>query len=129
MHAQPPLDLGRRERQIMEVVYRLGRATAAEVRANLPDPPSYSAVRAMLRFLEDKGHLAHDREGIRHVYYPTVPRDDMRESAMQHVLRTFFAGSTTAAMAALLDATEKPPSEEELDALERMVVRAREKGR
>jgi predicted transcriptional regulator len=129
MDGQPPLDLGRRERQIMEVVYRLGRVTAAEVRANLPKPPSYSAVRAMLRWLEDKGHLSHDREGVRHVYYPTVPRDEIRESAMQHVLLTFFAGSTTAAMAALLDAAEEPPSEDELDALERMIVRARERGR
>lgn len=126
MAASPPLDLGRRERQIMEVIYRLGRATASEVRANLPDPPSYSAVRGMLRLLEEKGHLDHEQEGIRHVYFPTVPRDDIRESAMRHLLRTFFAGSKAAAMAALLDATEEPSTEEELDALARIIEEARE---
>jgi predicted transcriptional regulator len=129
MESPPPLDLGRRERQIMEVVYRLGRATAAEVRANLSNPPSYSAVRAMLRILEEKGHLAHDQKGVRHVFFPTLARDDAGESAMRHVLRTFFAGSTAAAMAALLDTTEEPPSEEDLDALARMIERAREQGR
>jgi predicted transcriptional regulator len=129
MATPPPLDLGRRERQLMEVVYRLGRATAAEVRANLPDPPSYSAVRAMLRILEDKGHLEHEQVGVRHVFFPTVKRDDVGESTMRHVLRTFFAGSTAAAMAALLEATEEPPSDEELDALSRLIERAREQGR
>lgn len=124
-----PLDLGRRERQIMEVVYRLGRASASEVRAHLDDPPSYSAVRAMLRILEEKGHLSHAQDGIRHVFFPTVAGDDMRESAMKHVLRTFFAGSTRAAMAALLDATEEPPTDEDLDALEQMIGRARGAGR
>jgi predicted transcriptional regulator len=124
-----PLDLGRRERQLMEVVYRLGRASAAEVLAELPDPPSYSAVRAMLRILEEKGHLAHEREGTRHIYHPTIARDDVGDSTMKHVLRTFFAGSATAAMAALLDAAEEPPTEEELDAMERMITRAREQGR
>jgi predicted transcriptional regulator len=129
MQASPPLDLGRRERQIMEVIYRLGRASAAEVLANLPDPPSYSAVRGMLRILEEKGHLKHAQEGIRHVYSPTVKHEDVRESAMRHVLRTFFAGSTAAAMAALLEATDEPPSDDELDALERVIHQAREQGR
>jgi predicted transcriptional regulator len=125
----PTLDLGRRERQIMEAIYRLGRATAAEVRAQIPDPPSYSGVRAMLRILEEKGHLKHVQNGLRHVYSPTLPRDEARESAMRHVLRTFFADSTSAAMAALLDATEVPPSDEELDALARLIDHAREQGR
>lgn len=129
MEASPPLDLGRRERQIMEVVYRLGRATASEVRGELPDPPSYSAVRAMLRILEEKGHLDHAQDGIRHVYFPTVAHEDVRESAMRNVVRTFFAGSTAAAMAALLDAADEPPSEEELNAFERMIQQAREAGR
>lgn len=129
MSGSAPLDLGRRERQIMEVIYRLGRASATEVRDHLPDPPSYSAVRGMLRLLEDKGHLGHTQEGIRHVYFPTVPRDDIRESTMKHVLKTFFAGSMSAAMAALLDANEEPPSGEELDALARMIEKAREQGR
>jgi len=129
MAPSPPLDLGRRERQIMEVVYRLGRASASDVRAHLADPPSYSAVRAMLRILEEKGHLQHALDGVRHVYFPTVAGADMRESAMKHVLRTFFAGSTTAAMAALLDANEEPPSDEELDALSQLIAQAREQGR
>jgi predicted transcriptional regulator len=129
MQASPPLDLGRRERQIMEVIYRLGRASASEVLANLPDPPSYSAVRGMLRLLEEKGHLAHAQEGIRHVYFPTAKREDVRESAMRHVLRTFFAGSTAAAMAALLEAGDEPPSDDELDALQRVIQQAREAGR
>ena len=129
MQDSPPLDLGRRERQIMEVIYRLGRASAAEIRAQLPDPPSYSAVRGMLRLLEDKGHLDHAQEGIRHVYFPTVAREDVRESAMKHVLRTFFAGSTAAAMAALLEAADDPPSDDELNALARMIDHAREQGR
>jgi len=129
MPTSPPLDLGRRERQIMEVVYRLGRATAAEVRTHLPDPPSYSAVRGMLRLLEEKGHLRHEQDGIRHVYFPTVPRDDIRDSTMRHVLRTFFAGSMSAAMAALLDAEEEPPSDRELDALAELIEQARERGR
>jgi predicted transcriptional regulator len=129
MEASPPLDLGRRERQIMEVVYRLGRATASDVRGELPDPPSYSAVRAMLKILEEKGHLDHAQEGIRHVYFPTVKHEDVRESAMRNVVRTFFAGSTAAAMAALLDSVDEPPSSEELDAFERMIQQAREAGR
>ncbi|HEX8273757.1 MAG TPA: BlaI/MecI/CopY family transcriptional regulator [Longimicrobiaceae bacterium] len=129
MAESAPLDLGRRERQIMEVIYRLGRATAAEVRDHLPDPPSYSAVRGMLRLLEEKGHLGHTQEGIRHVYFPTVARDDIRDTTMKHVLRTFFAGSMSAAMAALLDANEEPPSGEELDTLARMIEQAREQGR
>ncbi len=129
MAGNSPLDLGRRERQIMEVIYRLGRASASDVRAQLPDPPSYSAVRGMLRLLEEKGHLAHEQEGIRHVYFPTVPRDDVGESAMRHLLRTFFAGSKAAAMAALLDATEEPSTDEELDALARIIEEAREQGK
>ena len=129
MQGSPPLDLGRRERQIMEVVYQLGRASASEIRAQLPDPPTYSAVRGMLRLLEDKGHLQHAQEGIRHVYFPTVAHGDIRDSAMKHVLRTFFAGSTAAAMAALLEASEEPPSEDELDALARVIDQAREQGR
>ena len=129
MQGSPPLDLGRRERQIMEVVYQLGRASASEIRAQLPDPPTYSAVRGMLRILEDKGHLQHAQEGIRHVYCPTVAHGEIRDSAMKHVLRTFFAGSTAAAMAALLEASEEPPSDDELDALAKVIDQAREQGR
>src|SRR3712207_9394072 len=105
--ASEAMRLGRRERQIMDAVYRLGRATAAEVLESLPDPPSYSAVRGMLRLLEEKGHLRHAQEGIKHVYFPTVAADDIRHSAMRHVLKTFFAGSTAAAMATLLERSEE----------------------
>lgn len=110
----------------MEVVYRLGRASASEVQAALPDPPSYSAVRGMLRLLEEKGHLRHVQEGVRHVYSPTVARDDIRQSTMRHVLQTFFAGSMAAAMAALLDGADEPPSRAELDRLAQIIEQARE---
>lgn len=113
----------------MEVVYRLGRASASEIRAQLPDPPSYSAVRGMLRLLEEKGHLDHAQQGIRHVYFPTVKHEEVRDTAMKHVLRTFFAGSTAAAMAALLEAADEPPSDNELDELAKMIDQAREQGR
>lgn len=126
MQDSPPLNLGRRERQIMEVVFRLGRASASEVQAALPDPPSYSAVRGMLRLLEEKGHLRHVQQGVRHVYHPTVARDEIRQSTMRHVLHTFFAGSMAAAMAALLDGADEPPSPAELDRLAQIIEQARE---
>jgi BlaI family transcriptional regulator, penicillinase repressor len=95
--------LSRRERQIMDVVYARGRATAAEVVAALPDPPSYSAVRALLRILEQKGHLRHEADGPRYVFLPTVSRDRARRSALRNLVRTFFDGSPAQAAAALLD--------------------------
>src|SRR5687767_15953067 len=101
MH-QPHLDLSRRERQIVDILYTQGRATAAEVQSALPDPPSYSAVRAMLRLLEEKGHIRHEQDGPRYVFLPTVNRDKARKSAMRHLVRTFFDGSTEDAVAALL---------------------------
>ena len=103
--------LGKRERQIMEIVYRRGRATVSEVLGELPDPPSYSAVRGMLRYLEDKGHLRHEEAGPRFVYLPTALKQDVRGSALANVVRTFFDGSTSAAMAALLES--RPLSREE----------------
>src|SRR3954463_464545 len=87
----------------MDIIYRRGRATAAEVLADLPDPPSYSAVRAMLRLLEEKGHLRHEQDGPRYVFLPTVHRDRAQKSALTHVVRTFFNGSAPDAVAALLD--------------------------
>ena len=99
--------LSRRERQIMDVIYRRGRATAAEVLDDIPDPPSYSAVRAMLRLLEEKGHVRHEQDGPRYVFLPIVNRDRARKSALKHVVRTFFDGSATDAVAALLDADAK----------------------
>src|ERR1043165_2939496 len=106
--------LGRRERQIMDVVFRRGRASAAEVHQQLPDPPSYSAVRAMLRMLEDKGFLRHEWDGPRHVYIPTADPEHIRKSAVRHLLHTFFSNSMESAVAAMLGAAEKPPTDEEL---------------
>lgn len=118
-------DLSRRERQIMDVVYRLERATVAEVLERLPDPPSYSAVRALMRILEEKGHLVHHQDGQRYVYTATMPRETAKESAMKNMLKTFFGGSTEAAVAALLDLKEDGLSKSELDRISRLVDEAR----
>jgi predicted transcriptional regulator len=120
--------LSRRERQIMDFLYRHGRATAAEVQANLPDPPSYSAVRAMLRVLEDKGHAQHEQDGPRYVYRPRVARDRAKRSALRHLVRTFFDGSREQVVAALLDDGTLRLSDDELDRLSRLIDRARQEG-
>jgi len=120
--------LSRRERQIMDVVYRVGKVTAAEVLAELPDPPSYSAVRAMLRLLEEKGHIRHEQDGPRYVFLPTVNRDKARKSAMKHLVRTFFDGSTEDAVAALLQ-NDGGMSEDELERLSQMIDSAKKEGR
>ena len=117
MPAKPRMQPSRRERQIMDVIYRLGQATAATVMSNLPDPPSYSAVRALLRVLEEKGHVKHVQDGPRYVYLPTVPRERARESALQQLVRTFFGGSTEQAVAALLDMSASHLSDDELERL------------
>jgi predicted transcriptional regulator len=124
-----PPDLGRRERQILEAVYRLGRATVADVRAELPDPPSYSAVRGMLNLLKDKGHLRHEVDGLRYVYLPVVAAADARRTALAHVVRTFFAGSTADAASALFDLPDGKFSREELAQLSRLVNQAIKEGR
>lgn len=121
-------NLSRRERQIMDILYRMGQATAAEVQKNLPDPPSYSAVRAMLRVLEEKGHLKHTQQGPRYVFSPTIPRDKATKSALKHLLNTFFDGSMEQAVAALLSMSQKNLSEEELDRLSRLIDQARKEG-
>ena len=121
-------DLGRRERQIMDILYRRGRATAAEVLADLPDPPSYSSVRAMLRLLEEKGHVSHEWEGPRHVFAPTADLVAVQRSAARHFLRTFFGNSMESAVAAMLGAAEEPPSAEELERLGRLVAAAKRQG-
>jgi len=121
--------LSRREREIMDVIYRAGRATAAEVLDQLADPPSYSAVRALLRVLEEKGHLRHEEEGPRYVFAPTVPRARARQSALRQILHTFFDGSTEQAVAALLDLSSAKLSDEELARLSRMIADARKEGR
>ena len=123
--ALPPLS--RRERQIMEVVYRLGRATAAEVRRELSDPPSHSAVRSALWLLEDKGHLRHEQDGPRNVYVPTVPRDAARSSAVRSLLETFFGGSRAQAVAAILGAPGPELAPDEVARIEAMLEQARGK--
>ncbi len=122
-------DLSRRERQIMSIVYQLGRATAAEVLAELEDPPGYSAVRSHLRILEDKGHLRHEQDGPRYAFVPTLPRDRARIGALRQVLHTFFDGSASQAVAALLDSTDRPLTSHELEQLAHVVAQARKEGR
>ena len=121
--------LSRRERQIMEIVYRLGSATAADVLESLPDPPSYSAVRAMMRILEEKGHLTHRHDGPRYVYSPVVPRAAARQSALRSLVKTFFDGSATQAVAALLDMSESRLSGDEADQLARLIDKAKREGK
>lgn len=117
--------LSRRERQIMDVVYRLDRVTVADVVAELEDPPSYNTVRSLLGTLERKGQLQHDSDGPRYVYYATTPVEQAGQSALNRVVQAFFGGSATRAATALLQADEVP-SEDELDALEQLIARARE---
>jgi BlaI family transcriptional regulator, penicillinase repressor len=122
-------DLSRRERQIMDVVYRRGQASVAEVLAELPDPPSYSAVRALMGVLESKGHLRHQQQGTAYIYMPTVPAESARKSAVRHLLQTFFGGSTERAMAALLDASQSKLSAGDLDRLSQLIEAAKKAGR
>ena len=124
----PLSDLGRRERQIMDILHRRGHATAAEVLADLPDPPSYSTVRAMLRLLEKKGFVRHAWDGPRHVHRPTGNPEQVRRSAARHLLATFFGNSMEAAVAAMLGAREKPLTDEELERISHMIDQARRKG-
>ena len=121
--------LSRRERQIMDLLYRHGQATAGEVLAGLPDPPSYSAVRAILRVLENKGHARHVADGNRYVYQPTLPRERAGRPALASVLETFFDGSTEKAVAALLDLSRADLSEAEWERLSLMIEQARLEGR
>jgi len=119
----------RRERQIMDAIYKRGQATAAEVLEGLPDPPSYSAVRAMLRLLEEKGFLTHEQDGQRYVYKPTLSREKARQSAMKQMIQTFFDGSTEQAVAALLDMSKSKLSDSELGRLSELIQKARKEGR
>ncbi len=121
--------LSRRERQIMDALHRQGRATAAEVQAGLPEAPSYSAVRALLRILEEKGHVKHRREGARYVYLPRGSRETARRSALRRVVSTFFQGSVAQAMAALLETGDTRLSDSELHRLHQMITQARKEGR
>jgi predicted transcriptional regulator len=123
MDTQSPTGMSRRERQIMDIVYRRGRATAAEVLDDLPDPPTYSAVRAAMRLLEEKGHLKHEMDGKRYIYLPTTPRKEARGTALRHLVRTFFNGSPEQVVNALIE--ESRPSGEELDRLAKLIEQAR----
>ncbi len=121
--------LSRRERQIMDVLYRRGRATAAEVHQEIPDPPGYSAVRAMLRVLEEKKHIRHEEKDLRYVFMPIVPRDKAGRSAVRHLLDTFFDGSPEQAVATLLDVSADDLSPEDLNRLTALIEKARQEGR
>lgn len=123
------LQLGRRERQIMDVIYRRGEASVAEVRGDLPDPPSYSAVRAMLGLLEDKGYLRHQQRGLKYVYMPAEDTRKVRESALKHMVSTFFGGSPERAAAALLEMSDRKLSAKEKYYLAQLIKKAREEGR
>ncbi len=122
-------NLSRRERQLMDILYARGESTAAEVRAALPDPPSYSAVRALLRILVDKGHVKHRHDGPRYVYQPTQSQKQARHSALQRVLHTFFENSPEKAVAALLDMSASKLSDAELERLRALIDQARKEGR
>lgn len=121
--------LSRRERQIMDVAYQLGRASVGEILDALGDPPSYSAVRALLRILEEKGHLRHEQDGARYVYIPTLSRAKASRSALRGLVTTFFDGSPEQAMAALLDVSREDLSSEDLDRLAALIDQARQEGR
>jgi BlaI family transcriptional regulator, penicillinase repressor len=124
--AQRPVDgLSRRERQIMDLLFQRGRATASDVQTALPDPPSYSAVRALLRILEEKGHVSHVQDGARYVYAPRLDREKARTSALRHLVATFFDGSAEQAMAALIDTHGRRLDDDELDRMAALIERAR----
>ena len=120
--------LARRERQIMDVLYRRGRATVGEVMADLSGTPSYSTVRTQLRVLEEKGHVRHEEQGLRYVYEPAVPRGEARKSALRHLIDTFFDGSAEQTMAALLGGERKRLSDAELRRIADLIARARKEG-
>src|SRR3954468_11468221 len=125
--AKPPLT--RREREIMDIVYRLGRASAQDVLANLADAPSYSAVRALLRLLEGRGHVRHIEEGGRYVFLPAVPRGEARRKALSHVVATFFGGSVEEAMLTLVESSRGKLTSSELERLAKVVEQARKEGK
>ena len=121
--------LSRRERQIMDVLYQRGKASAGDVREGITDAPSYSAVRAMLRVLEEKGHIAHSMDGVKYVYSPTVRRDKAKRSALKHLLDTFFNDSPEQVVAALLDVSSTRLTRPELDRMAEIIEKARQEGK
>jgi BlaI family transcriptional regulator, penicillinase repressor len=121
--------LSRRERQIMDILYRSGKASASDVLGAMPDPPSYSAVRAMLRVLEEKGHVKHREEGLKYVFTPMVAREKAKRSAVKHVMETFFNGSAEQIVAALLDVSSTKLTRGELDRMAEMIEKAKKEGK
>jgi len=121
--------LSRREREMMDIVFRKGQATAGEILESMAEPPSYSAVRATLSVLERKGHLRHEDDGTRYVYKPTVNRERAKASALDHVVSTFFDGSVTGVVAALLERPKREIPRAELDELLSLIEQARREGR
>jgi len=122
-------NLSRRERQIMDILYRLGRATAAEVQAQLTGRPAYSTVRAQLRVLEEKGHLRHEEHGLRYVYIPKLPRQKIQQSALKHLVDTLFEGSAEKVVAALLGKGASSITEEQLERMSEMIEKAMKEGK
>jgi predicted transcriptional regulator len=129
MKPTPLLNLSRRERQIMDVVYARGQVTVAEVLEDLPDPPGYSAVRAMLGKLERKQYLRHEEHGPRYVYVPTLPREEVQETALERMMNTFFDGSPSKAVAAILDMSAMDLTDAEIDEMAKLIEQARGRGR
>src|SRR5258708_717440 len=129
MKKPKPNTLSRRERQIMDILYKLEQATVADVLGRLTGKPNYSTVRAQLRVLEDKGHVQHEEQGLRYVYAPIVPRHEVRQSALKHLVDTFFEGSTQKVVAALLGSEGGKISQEELERIAELVEKARKGGR
>jgi len=124
-----PGALSRRERQILDILIESGKASASEVRAAMPDAPSYSAVRTLLRVMEEKGHVRHRAEGLRYVYMPTLGREKAKRGAMRHVLKTYFNGSPEQIVAALLDVASTDLTAEELDRMAAMIEKAKKEGK
>jgi predicted transcriptional regulator len=129
MKSKKPKGFSRREKEMMDIVYRLGQATAAEVRHQMASPPSYSSVRSTLSGLEHKGHLRHEFDGNRYIYLPTVRREKARLSALEHLLSTFFDGSAAEVVAALIEAKRSDLTAEELEELSRLIEQAKKEGR
>lgn len=121
--------LSRRERQIMDIIYEMKEATVAQVLEKIPNPPSYSAIRALLRVLEEKGHLIHKQEGPRYIYSPTLPREEARRNALMHLMKTFFEDSTEEVVAALLNISEDNLSKQDYRRLTELIKKARKEGR
>jgi BlaI family penicillinase repressor len=128
MKKAPHAILSRRERQIMDILYKRGRATAAEIHHAIAEPPSYSAVRAKLRVLEEKGHIRHEEESLRYVYLPTVPRERAKVSALRHMLETFFEGSAEKAVITLLSMKDTGITDADLERLAKLVDRTKKEG-